>query len=114
MYEWIKDPIRGWCLVPEWMAEMCRAERGFGIDREADRRAYNSIHSAAPASAKVTPQGAAPAFTGDDLVGKPKPSGWAEPRPLGPPPGVALADRIVDAQDQRDRVEAAFRRRLKP
>ena len=32
-------------------------------------------------------------------------SGWVEPRPLEPPPGVALADRLVDAQDKIDRAE---------
>ena len=32
-------------------------------------------------------------------------SGWVEPRPLESPPGVALADRLVDAQDARDRAE---------
>jgi hypothetical protein len=32
-------------------------------------------------------------------------SGWRAPAPLSNPPGVALADRIVDAQDARDRAE---------
>jgi hypothetical protein len=30
-------------------------------------------------------------------------TGWAEPTPLGPPPGVAQADRLMDAQDAKDR-----------
>lgn len=33
------------------------------------------------------------------------PKGWQEPTPLGPPPGVALCDRMVDAQDALDRKE---------
>ena len=33
------------------------------------------------------------------------PSGPREPTPLGPPPGIAIADRLMDAQDQRDREE---------
>jgi hypothetical protein len=33
----------------------------------------------------------------------PKGNGWAEPTPLGPPPGVALIDRMVDVQDGIDR-----------
>ena len=32
-------------------------------------------------------------------------TGWVEPRPLEPPPGVALADRLDDAQDEIDRAE---------
>ena len=36
-------------------------------------------------------------------------SGWREPTPLGPPPGVAQVDRLMDAQDRRDRIELAQR-----
>lgn len=32
-------------------------------------------------------------------------SGWAEPTPLSPPPGVALIDRIAEAFDRRERAE---------
>jgi hypothetical protein len=32
-------------------------------------------------------------------------SGWREPAPLSNPPGVAIADRLMDAQDARDRAE---------
>jgi hypothetical protein len=32
-------------------------------------------------------------------------SGWGHSTPLGPPPGVAQADRLMDAQDARDRAE---------
>ena len=35
--------------------------------------------------------------------------GWIEPRPLEPPPGVAIADRLVDAQDEIDRAELALK-----
>jgi hypothetical protein len=119
MMEWIKDPIHGWVLVPEWMATMCRAERGFGndlaADREADRLAYSRIHSSMPASAKVTPAGAAPAFTVDDLMKPaPKPSGWSEALPLKTP-HVDLVDRVAEGFAREDRVEreAAFRRKLK-
>jgi hypothetical protein len=38
-------------------------------------------------------------------------NGWATPTPLGPPPGVALCDRMVDQQDRIDRRE--LERRLK-
>jgi hypothetical protein len=32
-------------------------------------------------------------------------SGWVAPRSLGPPPGIEHVDRIVAAQDARDRAE---------
>jgi hypothetical protein len=32
-------------------------------------------------------------------------TGWSATTPLSPPPGVAQADRLMDAQDARDRVE---------
>src|SRR5262249_62175413 len=34
-------------------------------------------------------------------------SGWAKPIPLEPPPGIALCDRLMDAQDAQDRIELA-------
>jgi hypothetical protein len=95
----IKDPIRGWVLVPEWMATMARAERGFGIDHEADRRAFSGIHRGLPPSAKVTP--VAPVVT---TVGDAKPSGWSDPLPV---------DRVAKAFEEQDRVDAGLRRKLK-
>ena len=35
--------------------------------------------------------------------------GWVMPAPLGPPPGVAQADRIVDEFDRRDKADLAER-----
>jgi hypothetical protein len=32
-------------------------------------------------------------------------SGWRDPGPLGPPPGIAIADRLMDVQDARDRAQ---------
>ena len=34
-------------------------------------------------------------------------TGWGHSAPLGPPPGVAQADRLMDEQDRRDRAELA-------
>ena len=34
-------------------------------------------------------------------------TGWAHETPLGPPPGVAQADRLMDEADRRDRAELA-------
>ena len=32
-------------------------------------------------------------------------TGWQAPIPLSPPPGVSQADRLMDAQDAKDRAE---------
>jgi hypothetical protein len=47
---------------------------------------------------------------------RPKGTGWADPTPLRPPPGVDLCDRMLDAQDAKDRAElidAAIKRGLR-
>jgi hypothetical protein len=36
---------------------------------------------------------------------RPRGTGWVEPRPLESPPGIEQVDRLVDAQDARDRAE---------
>jgi hypothetical protein len=36
-------------------------------------------------------------------------NGWVEPQPLQSPPGVALADKLVDQQDAVDQAELALR-----
>jgi hypothetical protein len=41
----------------------------------------------------------------DDTPQRPKvvnKTGWVQPAPISPPPGIALADRIMDAADERD------------
>jgi hypothetical protein len=40
---------------------------------------------------------------------RPRGSGWVEPHPLEPPPGIEHCDRLVDAQDRIDRTELAMR-----
>jgi hypothetical protein len=37
-------------------------------------------------------------------------SGWREAAPLTPPPGIAQADKLMDAQDARDRQELIERK----
>jgi hypothetical protein len=36
-------------------------------------------------------------------------SGWRDATPIGPPPGVAQADKLMDHQDKLDRAELAQR-----
>jgi len=50
-----------------------------------------------------TPQTLAP--LGDANARPRLAQGWREPTPLGPPPGVAIADKLVDAADARERAD---------
>jgi len=34
-------------------------------------------------------------------------TGWQNPIPISPPPGVAQCDKLMDEQDRRDRIELA-------
>jgi len=36
-------------------------------------------------------------------------SGWIDPRPLEPPPGIRHIDEMMDAQDERDKADLAFK-----
>jgi hypothetical protein len=61
---------------------------------------------AQPTSPATTPGARAPEPRGG--------TGWIDPTPLAPPPGVAILDRMMDAADARDRasriVDAALNR----
>ena len=46
---------------------------------------------------------------GGEAPARERGSGWRDAVPLSNPPGVALADKIVDAQDRAERVELAQR-----
>jgi len=35
--------------------------------------------------------------------------GWVQPRPIEPPPGIGLCDRLMDAQDEIDKAELALK-----
>jgi len=55
-----------------------------------------------------------PGMIPDQQPASPRPSagdgtGWGHSTPLGPPPGVAQADRLMDEADRRDRIELAER-----
>jgi hypothetical protein len=61
----------------------------------------------------------ADAFKPNPITGGPNPqpppqpvqrgSGWQEPRPVEPVPGIKYVDALVDAQDRVDRAELALR-----
>jgi hypothetical protein len=41
---------------------------------------------------------------------RPTGNGWIEPTPLAQPPGIAILDHMMDAQDAMDRAERKFKR----
>jgi hypothetical protein len=93
------DPTAGMCMPPSALRAMLNAEpRDFMAGVVRDNRA--------PAG----PTGAIPRSTGGGPANVPgSGTGWAREIPLGPPPGVAQADRLMDAQDQKDRAELVER-----
>jgi hypothetical protein len=85
-------------LSPEVMAEFAQAV--------GDLRGAWRSPTAGPTS-MVVEANAAPKST--RAPGPVNNSGWRDATPLGPPPGVAQADRLMDAQDARDRAELIAR-----
>ena len=81
--------VRDWAVIPEHIV------KGIREDRHAP-----TGPSSAGASGQVTKVSRDPGLPG---------SGWSAPTPLSNPPGVAQADRLMDAQDRRDRIELAQR-----
>jgi hypothetical protein len=102
----VKDPIHGWVLVEDYIADLVEMEqrnRGFGIGA-SDRQAFSRIHSGLSPSAEVVPVGAPVVKTVGDPVAKP--SGWSDPLPLKPPPGIDLVDRLA-LDRARERIASA-------
>jgi hypothetical protein len=87
-------------MPPSALRAMVEAEpKGFmaGVVRD-NRGAPTGPTGAIPRSQQPTGGGGPANVPGSG-------TGWAREIPLGPPPGVAQADRLMDAQDQRDRAE---------
>jgi hypothetical protein len=79
-------------MSPEVMAEMVRA-----VGNETIRGIVKSGGVGVLQSTATTPS--------PTRVSAQYTSGWRDPGPLGPPPGVAIADRLMDVQDARDRAQ---------
>jgi hypothetical protein len=79
-------------MSPEVMAEMVRA-----VGSETLRGIVKSGGVGVLQSTATTPT--------PTRVSAQNTSGWRDPGPLGPPPGVAIADRLMDVQDARDRAQ---------
>jgi hypothetical protein len=81
---------------------MVNAEpRGFMAGVVRDNRAPSTPTGAIPSGQQRT--GGGPA----NVPGSG--TGWAHEVKIGPPPGVAQADRLMDAQDAKDRAELVER-----
>jgi hypothetical protein len=103
--------------IAAWREEMHRAsEARMSRVQNFTAEQLREMDAACPPSAMqdIITKGAAPRPPSADGVSgqltraHPSPGlagshGWQNPRPLGPPPGVAAADRLMDAQDARDR-----------
>lgn len=103
------------------MAEMHRLrEANAGRWSSFSREQIAEMDKAAPASTMqdVVRRGGIPGpsaagTSGDVTAVHPSPGlpgsnrGWREASPIGPPPGVAACDRLMDHQDMKDRVELA-------
>jgi hypothetical protein len=89
-------------MPPNAVQEMVRAEpKNFMAGVVHDNRAPNTP-GMIPSSSRQPTSG-----RGSNVPGSG--TGWQNPVPLSLPPGVAQADRLMDAQDQRDRAELVER-----
>ena len=90
------DPTEGMCMPPSALRAMVAAEpRGFMQGVVRDNRAPTGPAGMIPRAQSTGGSGPA------NVAGSG--TGWSATTPLSPPPGVAQADRLMDAQDQRDR-----------
>ena len=96
------DPLARASMSPQVMRDMVRAVGDDVVRGIVDGRAPAALAPLADAAAR-------PRVAQEDR------SGWRTAQALSNPPGVAQADRLMDAQDQRDRADliaAEARRRL--
>ena len=82
------------------MREMVRATSGVMADLRADARRPNPVTEASSSTVRGTPAAQSQPQRG---------TGWRDEIPLSSPPGVAIADRMVDAQDRIDKAELAMK-----
>jgi hypothetical protein len=86
-------------MPPDAIRDMVAAEpKGFMRGVLHDNRAPNSPSTIPRSEQPSNARGGNVAGSG---------TGWQAPTPLSNPPGVAQADRLMDAQDARDRAELA-------
>jgi hypothetical protein len=93
------DPTAGMSMPPSALAAMVNAVPDRMLcDIVHDNRGPRTPTGMIPRSQQTAGGGGAANVPGSG-------TGWAHETPLGPPPGVAQADRLMDAQDVKDRAE---------
>jgi hypothetical protein len=94
------DPTAGMCMPPSALAAMVNAVPDHVIRDIAmrDNRAPTGRPGMIPSSHQQSTGGGSANAPGSG-------TGWAHEIPLSPPPGVRQSDKLVDAQDARDRAE---------
>jgi hypothetical protein len=94
------DPTEGMSMDRETMQAMVKASSSYMADLRADARKPNPIRASQAPLTTSSPSQSQPQQRG---------TGWAPEVPLGPPPGIAHADRLMDTQDKIDRAELALK-----
>jgi hypothetical protein len=90
-------------IDPETLKDM---ERAAPTNLMRDIAMRDNRAPTGPSSAGIIPtsQELSRISAGAGLAGS-NTTGWCKPTPLGPQPGINHVDRLVDAQDRRDRLE---------
>jgi hypothetical protein len=92
------DPTAGMCMPPSALAAMVNAVPDRVLrDIVRDNRGPSTPTGMIPRSQQPTGGGSANVPGGG--------TGWVDPAPLGPPPGLRYVDQQLDAQDAKDRAE---------
>jgi hypothetical protein len=93
------DPTAGMCMPPSALAAM--------VNAVPDRMLRDIVHdNRGPRTPTgMIPRSQQPAGGGGPANVPGSGTGWAHEIPLSPPPGVQQSDKLVDAQDARDRAE---------
>ena len=93
-----RDPTEGMSMDRATMRAMIDAvPESVMRDLRADARKPNPVTEASSSTVRSTPS----ALSQQQQRG----TGWRDEIPLSSPPGVALADRLMDHQDELDRAE---------
>jgi len=88
--------------VPDWALDMARATPTSMLQEIAGR---DNRAPTGPSSQGVIPSSQQVSNVRGNVPGGG--TGWSEPRPLGPPPGIHLVDAQLIADDVRQRAELA-------
>jgi hypothetical protein len=94
------DYTAGMSMPRNAMEAMVDASRSYISDLRADARKPNPMRASSSPVASTPSAQPQPQRRG---------TGWRDEVPLGPQPGIEHVDRLVDAQDAKDRAELALK-----